>query len=116
MYPMTALPELTPYMATEGTKLAIETVSTNDINGEGGLAAQVWSAAAQLAPAFTQIDHLVAANLRRVQAAMARARLGPHHFAGSSGYGHGDLGRAALDEVAGPPLPHALAHANRHGR
>ena len=60
---------------------------------------QVWETAAGLAPAFTQIDHLVAHNLRRMQAAMRRARLGPHHFAGSSGYGHGDLGRAALDQV-----------------
>jgi cystathionine beta-lyase family protein involved in aluminum resistance len=41
----------------------------------------------------------VGRNLRRVQAAMRAARLGPHHFAGSSGYGHGDLGRAAIDQV-----------------
>jgi hypothetical protein len=28
-----------------------------------------------------------------------RARIGPHHFLGSTGYGHGDLGREALDQV-----------------
>ena len=36
-----------------------------------------------------------------------RARIGPHHFSGSTGYGHGDLGRAALDEASqgeGVPL------------
>eukprot|EP00882_Tetradesmus_deserticola_P032934 GHRQ01037579.1.p1 GENE.GHRQ01037579.1~~GHRQ01037579.1.p1 ORF type:complete len:146 (+),score=22.22 GHRQ01037579.1:276-713(+) len=32
-------------------------------------------------------------------AAGRRARIGPHHFLGSTGYGHGDLGREALDQV-----------------
>ncbi|EIE20208.1 aluminum resistance [Coccomyxa subellipsoidea C-169] len=60
----------------------------------------VWDAAADLAPTFSQIDNeLVAHNLRRAQAAMRGARLGPHHFSGSTGYGHGDLGRAALDDI-----------------
>ncbi len=27
-------------------------------------------------------------------------RIGPHHFSGSTGYGHGDLGREALDSVS----------------
>ena len=48
---------------------------------------------------FAGIDQLVGSNLRRVQAAMRRARIGPHHFTGSTGYGHGDLGREAFDEV-----------------
>ena len=48
---------------------------------------------------FAGIDQLVGSNLRRVQAAMRRARVGPHHFTGSTGYGHGDLGREAFDEV-----------------
>ncbi|KAK9830077.1 hypothetical protein WJX72_009629 [[Myrmecia] bisecta] len=59
----------------------------------------VWQAAHELQPEFGRIDRLVAHNLRRVQAAFRRGRIGPHHFAGSTGYGHGDLGRAALDEV-----------------
>jgi cystathionine beta-lyase family protein involved in aluminum resistance len=46
------------------------------------------------------VDRRVAANLARVQAAFRRARVGPHHFAGSTGYGHGDLGREALDNVS----------------
>jgi cystathionine beta-lyase family protein involved in aluminum resistance len=35
-----------------------------------------------------------------VQAAFKRNRIGPHHFQGSTGYGHGDLGREALDNVS----------------
>ena len=50
-------------------------------------------------PQFASIDRLVHANLARVQRAMRRQRIGPHHFGGSTGYGHGDLGRAALDDV-----------------
>ena len=49
---------------------------------------------------FAQIDRRVAANLRKVQAAFRDERIGPHHFAGSTGYGHGDLGREALDNVS----------------
>jgi cystathionine beta-lyase family protein involved in aluminum resistance len=45
------------------------------------------------------VDCAAAGNLQRVQAAMAEERVGPHHFAWSTGYGHGDLGRAAYDQV-----------------
>ncbi|KAL6755711.1 putative methionine gamma-lyase [Haematococcus lacustris] len=41
----------------------------------------------------------MAANLRKVQAAFREQRIGPHHFQGSTGYGHGDWGREALDKV-----------------
>lgn len=62
--------------------------------------ALVWSCAEALAPLFAEVDtRLVHANLRRVQAAFREHRVGAHHFAGSTGYGHGDLGRAALDSV-----------------
>jgi cystathionine beta-lyase family protein involved in aluminum resistance len=37
--------------------------------------------------------------LERVLAALAAERVGPQHFASVSGYGHGDLGREALDRV-----------------
>ncbi len=63
---------------------------------------QVWNASSELALDFWDIDLMVSQNLRRVQNAMRNARLGPHHFAGSTGYGHGDLGRSALDEVLQP--------------
>ena len=59
----------------------------------------VWDAVAAVRPEFEGIDRLVHANLSRVQAAFRAARVGPHHFAGSTGYGHGDLGRATLDDV-----------------
>lgn len=62
-------------------------------------AAQVWQASQDLQPIFAGIDQLVGRNLRRVQAAMRRHRVGPHHFSGSTGYGHGDLGREAFDQV-----------------
>lgn len=29
----------------------------------------------------------------------AKYKLGPHHFSGSTGYGHGDEGRNVLDKV-----------------
>lgn len=35
-----------------------------------------------------------------MQAAFKANRIGPHHFQGSTGYGHGDLGREALDNVS----------------
>ena len=61
---------------------------------------KVWSCADDLQPAFAQIDRRVAANLRKVQQAFREERIGPHHFQGSTGYGHGDLGREALDNVS----------------
>jgi cystathionine beta-lyase family protein involved in aluminum resistance len=61
---------------------------------------QVWGCATDLQPLFGQIDARVAENLARVQAAFKRNRIGPHHFQGSTGYGHGDLGREALDNVS----------------
>lgn len=60
---------------------------------------QVWTTALELQPLFFQLDRLVDRNSRRVREACRSSGLGPHHFAGSSGYGHGDLGRDALDQV-----------------
>lgn len=66
---------------------------------EGYAANLVWQASQDLQPIFAGIDQLVGQNLRRVQSAMRRHRIGPHHFSGSTGYGHGDLGREAFDQV-----------------
>jgi cystathionine beta-lyase family protein involved in aluminum resistance len=52
-----------------------------------------------LSPVFAQIDARVKENLRRVLAAFRHHRVGAHHFAGVSGYGHDDLGRQTLDRV-----------------
>jgi cystathionine beta-lyase family protein involved in aluminum resistance len=60
----------------------------------------------QVAEAVQRIAPLVAARsagvrprLQRVLEAFAAERLGVHHFASVSGYGHGDLGREVLDRV-----------------
>jgi cystathionine gamma-lyase len=52
-----------------------------------------------LFPIFSGIDAQVKQNLKRVLAAFRRHRVGAHHFAGVSGYGHDDLGREVLDKV-----------------
>ncbi|NES90692.1 MULTISPECIES: methionine gamma-lyase family protein [Okeania] len=52
-----------------------------------------------LFPIFSDIDSLVKQNLRRVLDAFREHRVGVHHFAGVTGYGHDDLGRETLDKV-----------------
>lgn len=59
----------------------------------------VLDATERLYDSFVDIDCAAAANLQRVQTAMSEERVGPHHFAGSTGYGHGDVGRDAYDKV-----------------
>jgi len=59
----------------------------------------VTEAVTALAPTFTKIDLHVKANLERVLQAFRDRRVGAHHFASVSGYGHGDMGRDVLDEV-----------------
>jgi cystathionine beta-lyase family protein involved in aluminum resistance len=48
---------------------------------------------------FYQIDMQVKKNLAKVLAAFRAHRVGTHHFASVSGYGHDDLGRETLDKV-----------------
>ncbi|MBR8833664.1 MAG: methionine gamma-lyase family protein [Stigonema ocellatum SAG 48.90 = DSM 106950] len=48
---------------------------------------------------FSGIDAQVKQNLKRVLNAFRHHRVGAHHFAGVSGYGHDDLGRETLDKV-----------------
>ncbi|MCT7969020.1 methionine gamma-lyase family protein [Laspinema sp. D1] len=52
-----------------------------------------------LFPLFCQIDAQVKKNLERVLEAYRRHRVGVHHFAGVTGYGHDDLGRETLDQI-----------------
>ena len=49
--------------------------------------------------AFYKIDTQVKRNLAKVLAAFRAHRVGTHHFASVSGYGHDDLGRDTLDQV-----------------
>jgi cystathionine beta-lyase family protein involved in aluminum resistance len=53
----------------------------------------------ELSPIFSGIDAQVKQNIRRVLTAFRNHRVGTHHFASVSGYGHGDLGREVLDRV-----------------
>ncbi len=52
-----------------------------------------------LSPIFFTIDQCVKYNAQRVLSAFQKERLGVHHFASMSGYGHGDLGRETLDRA-----------------
>ncbi|MCY7320985.1 MAG: methionine gamma-lyase family protein [Phormidesmis sp. CAN_BIN36] len=52
-----------------------------------------------LLPVFSGIDAQVKKNLTRVLNAYRNHRVGVHHFAGVTGYGHDDLGRQVLDRV-----------------
>ncbi|WP_267383805.1 aminotransferase class I/II-fold pyridoxal phosphate-dependent enzyme [Cyanobacterium sp. uoEpiScrs1] len=52
-----------------------------------------------LIPIFSEIDAKVKHNLRKVLNAFHLYRVGVHHFASISGYGHNDLGRETLDKV-----------------
>ena len=52
-----------------------------------------------LAPVWAQIERLRLHNQRKVLEAFVSQRIGEQHFAGTTGYGHGDLGREALESV-----------------
>jgi cystathionine beta-lyase family protein involved in aluminum resistance len=52
-----------------------------------------------LLPIFSGIDTQVKQNLNKVLSAFRKHRVGVHHFASVSGYGHDDLGRETLDKV-----------------
>eukprot|EP00897_Mesotaenium_endlicherianum_P004771 jgi/Mesen1/4321/ME000022S03614 len=59
---------------------------------------EVAKAAELLQKDFAAVDCMVAHNLDRVLRAYSAARVGSHHFAGTTGYGHNDAGgRQALD-------------------
>lgn len=59
--------------------------------------ALIETAARELLPTFYEIDVQVKQNLQKVLESFRQQRIGTHHFASVSGYGHGDLGRDALD-------------------
>lgn len=60
---------------------------------------QLQEAEKALVPIFYGIDSAVKQNLKKVLDSFRRHRVGVHHFAGVSGYGHDDLGRQTLDQV-----------------
>ncbi|NJO21253.1 MAG: aluminum resistance family protein, partial [Spirulinaceae cyanobacterium RM2_2_10] len=50
-------------------------------------------------PIFSGIDARVKQNLQKVLGACRDHRLGAHHFATTSGYGHDDLGRDTFERI-----------------
>ncbi|KAF7019250.1 hypothetical protein CFC21_032445 [Triticum aestivum] len=61
---------------------------------------EVARAVESLQAEFREVDRALALNSYRVSAAFRAARVAPHHFGGSTGYGHDDAGgREALDSV-----------------
>ncbi|KAE8769011.1 hypothetical protein D1007_59470 [Hordeum vulgare] len=61
---------------------------------------EVARAVESLQTEFREVDGAIALNSSRVSAAFRAARVAPHHFGGSTGYGHDDAGgREALDSV-----------------
>ncbi|CAM0901880.1 unnamed protein product [Alopecurus aequalis] len=61
---------------------------------------EVSRAVESLQAEFREVDRALALNSSRVSAAFRHARVAPHHFGGSTGYGHDDAGgREALDAV-----------------
>ena len=56
-------------------------------------------AEAALHATWAALDAVAHHNTEKVLDAFQRARIGDHHFAGTTGYGHDDLGRAALEAV-----------------
>lgn len=59
----------------------------------------VQKAETELSSIFAEIDAQVKENVRKVLKAFREHRLGVHHFASVSGYGHNDQGREILDAV-----------------
>ncbi|KAJ1468219.1 methionine gamma-lyase-domain-containing protein [Baffinella frigidus] len=59
----------------------------------------VRQARSRLGDTFAEIDMQTQRTLSKVLKAFRAARVGPHLFAGTDGYGHGDLGRETLDDI-----------------
>lgn len=101
--------------AAATTDAGSTTIAGNDDSSIGIMASVlapselVWESVEACRPLFDSIDRLVYGNIARVQQAFKNARIGPHHFAGSTGYGHGDLGRQVSPKTMPLPPPHLLA-------
>ncbi|MFN9989042.1 MAG: aminotransferase class I/II-fold pyridoxal phosphate-dependent enzyme [Cyanobacteriota bacterium] len=67
--------------------------------GKAQAADSVAAALEAIHPLAQRHTQAVRPRLERVLAAFAAERVGCHHFASVSGYGHGDLGRDTLDRV-----------------
>ncbi|KAH7679524.1 Cystathionine gamma-synthase protein [Dioscorea alata] len=69
-------------------------------NSPHPFAPEVIEAVDSLYSEFRVVDNLTARNIQRVTKAFQNARVGSHHFGGSTGYGHDDGGgRETLDNI-----------------
>jgi cystathionine gamma-lyase len=59
----------------------------------------VSAAEAALAPVWSRLDAIAHHNTTKVLDAFQAEMVGDHHFAGTTGYGHDDLGREVLERV-----------------
>ncbi|WP_399213816.1 aminotransferase class I/II-fold pyridoxal phosphate-dependent enzyme [Synechococcus sp. RedBA-s] len=75
------------------------TMAINTETHAGWARERLAAAAERTAPLAAARTAAVQPALARVLDAFAAERLGTHHFASVSGYGHGDLGREVLDRV-----------------
>ena len=57
------------------------------------------SAEADLAPVWARLADIAHFNTAKVLEAFQHFHIGDHHFAGTTGYGHDDLGREAIENV-----------------
>ena len=57
------------------------------------------AAEAALAPVWARLDAIAHHNTTKVLDAFQAEMVGDHHFAGTTGYGHDDLGREVLEKV-----------------
>jgi len=78
---------------------AVEAVASGQEPWATWAADQLAAALERSAPLAIERRAGVKPRLERVLEAFAAERLGVHHFASVSGYGHGDLGREVLDRV-----------------
>ncbi|KAI4374719.1 hypothetical protein MLD38_012682 [Melastoma candidum] len=70
------------------------------VGGGSPFVPEVTKAVDSLHAEFRAVDFMVARNTARVLKAFQNARVGSHHFGGSTGYGHEEAGgREALDQV-----------------
>ncbi|GJN26296.1 hypothetical protein PR202_gb14218 [Eleusine coracana subsp. coracana] len=101
-YPARAWPRVAPAAATRCSRFRRPGACAYPVAAAADLAfhPEVSRAAESLQAEFRAVDRALAYNSSRVAAAFRRARVAPHHFGGSTGYGHDDGGgREALDSI-----------------
>jgi len=68
-------------------------------NNKNNWKEQIESLEKELRPIFEKIDKIVDFNQEKILNAFVKEKIGQHHLYGTTGYGHDDLGRDALEKV-----------------